>query len=70
MPIGRIFEVITRGYGGMPDYASQIPDDDRWAITAYVRVLQYSQNVPAAELTDADRDKLRKSASPEGNGGH
>lgn len=58
MPVGRIFQVITRGYGGMPDYGDQIPVDDRWAIVAYVRVLQYSQNVPAGDLSDRDRKRL------------
>jgi mono/diheme cytochrome c family protein len=74
MPVGRIFQVITRGYGGMPAYAGQIAVDDRWAIIAYVRLLQYSQNVPAADLTDADRAKLQTSAAiqrkSEGAGGH
>lgn len=46
VPIGYIFEVITKGYGGMPDYASQIPVADRWRIAAYVRTLQMSQNPP------------------------
>jgi mono/diheme cytochrome c family protein len=69
-PVGYFFGVITHGYGGMPDYAEQVPVDDRWAIIAYIRVLQYSQNVPAAELTDADRAKLRTSNGAEGNGGH
>jgi mono/diheme cytochrome c family protein len=46
-PVGYIFEVITRGYGAMPDYAEQIPADDRWLIVAYVRALQASR-VPAA----------------------
>jgi hypothetical protein len=58
MPVGRMFEVITRGYGAMPDHAEQIPVDDRWAIVAYIRALQYSQNVPAGDLTDADRAML------------
>jgi mono/diheme cytochrome c family protein len=60
MPVGRYFEVITRGYGGMPDYAEQVPADDRWAIIAYIRALQFSQHVPASELTDTDRAKLRE----------
>jgi mono/diheme cytochrome c family protein len=63
MPVGRIFDVITRGHGAMPDYASQIPSDDRWAIIAYVRALQLSQNVPAAELTENDKAQLEKTAS-------
>lgn len=44
VPVGYIFEVITRGYGGMPEYATQIPVPDRWRIAAYVRALQLSQN--------------------------
>ncbi len=73
MPVGRFFEVITRGFGAMPDYAGQVPVDDRWAIVAYIRILQYSQHVPAADLSDADREQLRKAdaARPaEGNRGH
>ena len=40
VPHGHIFDVITRGYGAMPDYASQVTVQDRWAIVAYVRALQ------------------------------
>lgn len=39
-PDGEIFEVITKGKGRMPSYASQVPEDDRWAIIAWLRVLQ------------------------------
>ena len=46
VPVGYIFEVISRGYGGMPDYAYQISVPDRWRIAAYVRTLQLSQNPP------------------------
>jgi mono/diheme cytochrome c family protein len=46
VPVGYIFEVITHGYGAMPDYESQIPIRDRWAIVAYVRALQLSQASP------------------------
>jgi mono/diheme cytochrome c family protein len=44
VPPGYIFEVVTRGFGAMPDHASQIKPDDRWRIVAYVRTLQYSRN--------------------------
>jgi mono/diheme cytochrome c family protein len=67
MPVGRMFEVVTKGYGGMPDYATQIPVNDRWAIVAYVRVLQYSQQVPAGNLSDVDRKKMQ--TAPEGKRG-
>jgi hypothetical protein len=46
-PLGHFFDVITNGFGAMPDYSSQIPPHDRWAISAYIRVLQFSQNAPA-----------------------
>lgn len=49
-PLGHFFDVITNGFGAMPDYSSQIPTRDRWAITAYIRVLQFSQNAPASLL--------------------
>ena len=47
VPVGYIFEVITKGYGGMPSYSAQIPPPDRWKIIAYIRVLQMSQRSPA-----------------------
>lgn len=44
VPVGYIYEVITKGYGGMPDHASQISVTDRWRIVAYVKALMVSQN--------------------------
>jgi len=41
---GHIFDVITNGYGSMYSYASRVPTRDRWAIVAYVRTLQLSQD--------------------------
>jgi mono/diheme cytochrome c family protein len=46
-PVGHFFDVITNGWGAMPDYAAQIPPEDRWAIIAYIRALQLSQQAPA-----------------------
>ncbi len=43
-PVGHFYSVITNGQGKMNDYASQIPPADRWAIVAYIRTLQISQN--------------------------
>lgn len=63
-PIGYFYEVITRGFGGMPDYASQVPPDDRWKIAAYVRVLQRSQWVPLADLPAGEREKVRAELPP------
>lgn len=47
VPVGYIYEVVTKGYGGMPSYSAQITPADRWRIVAYVRALQYSQHAPA-----------------------
>ncbi len=48
-PLGHFFAVITNGYGAMPDYASQVTPADRWAIAAYIRALQLSQNAKASD---------------------
>ena len=58
-PIGYFFNVMTEGYGVMPTYAPQIPVHDRWAIAAYIRVLQYSQNANLAELPAADQQRVQ-----------
>ena len=47
-PVGHFFDAITNGWGAMPSYASQIPVQDRWAIVAYIRALQLSQQNPNA----------------------
>jgi mono/diheme cytochrome c family protein len=49
-PLGYFYDVIANGFGIMPDYASQIPPEDRWNIVAYVRALQLSQNATMAEV--------------------
>jgi mono/diheme cytochrome c family protein len=57
-PIGYFFDVETNGFGAMPDYASQIPPDDRWRIIAYIRALQLSQRGTIADVPPGERDKL------------
>lgn len=49
-PLGYFYDVITNGFGAMPDYASQIPPQDRWDIVAYIRALQLSQNANQADV--------------------
>ncbi len=44
MPLGYFFNVITDGRGQMPAYGDFLSTNDRWAIAAYVRTLQFSQN--------------------------
>ena len=53
MPNGYFFDVITNGFGAMPDYAAQIPPEDRWAIVSYIRALQLSQQ---ASINDVPAD--------------
>jgi hypothetical protein len=57
-PVGYFVNVITEGYGVMPSYAPQVPVSDRWAIAAYIRVLQYSQSASLADLSPADRQRV------------
>src|SRR6266581_7210578 len=58
-PVGHFYDVMTNGFGAMPDYSAQIPPRDRWAIIAYIRALQLSQNAPASELPVEMREKLK-----------
>jgi cytochrome c553 len=57
-PPGYFFGVITSGFGAMYDLADRIPAEDRWAIVAYVRALQQSQNATLDDVPQADRDGL------------
>jgi hypothetical protein len=61
MPIGYFYDVMTIGFGAMPDYAAQIAPADRWAIAAYVRTLQYSQYAPASVVAADKRGLLDQS---------
>jgi cbb3-type cytochrome c oxidase subunit III len=54
VPNGYIYDVITTGFGAMPDYAAQIQPSDRWAIVSYVRALQLAHN---AKIDDVPADK-------------
>ena len=58
---GYVFDVITSGFGAMPDYAAQIPVDDRWAIVAYLRALQRSQQATVNDVPAAERARLEAS---------
>jgi mono/diheme cytochrome c family protein len=58
-PPGYLYDVITNGFGAMQDYAAQIPVRDRWAIVAYVRALQLSQNARLNDVPETERQNLR-----------
>ncbi len=52
------YDVITNGYGAMYSYADRVAPADRWAIIAYIRALQLSQNSTTADLPQSDRAQL------------
>ena len=59
-PIGHFFDVMTNGFGAMPDYAAQIMPADRWAIVAYVRALQLSAHATMDEVPVPERGRLQE----------
>jgi mono/diheme cytochrome c family protein len=66
-PLSHYFYVMTNGYGAMPDYAAQLAPEDRWAVAAYIRALQLSQNATAADVpSGAKVDSLPDIAVSEG----
>jgi mono/diheme cytochrome c family protein len=52
MPVGHFFDVMTNGYGVMYSVSTRVPVEDRWAIAAYIRVLQRSQNAGNAAASE------------------
>jgi mono/diheme cytochrome c family protein len=63
VPPGYIVDKITNGYGAMYSYASRVAPADRWAIAAYVRVLQISQHAALADLSAEDRRAVETTAA-------
>jgi mono/diheme cytochrome c family protein len=57
-PAGYIYEVATKGFGMMASYAAELTVEERWAVVAYIRALQLSQNTPAADLPADVRQRL------------
>lgn len=69
--LGHFYDVITNGWGRMYSYAPSIRPEDRWAVAAYVRVLQLSQDYPTEELTPEQRAGLDGQGGEEHQGaGH
>ena len=72
-PIGYYFWVITNGFGAgasplqgepnMYSYASRIPPEDRWAISNYIKAMQYSQYADPANLPEDVRSQLEQTQS-------
>jgi hypothetical protein len=66
-PLGHFFYVMTNGFGAMPDYAAQVSPQDRWAIVAYIKALQLSQEAkPGDAAPGAQVESLGNVAEKEG----
>ena len=59
-PLGHFVDVMTNGFGAMYSYAYRVPPRDRWAIAAYIRVLQLSQGTTVADVPEKDLQKLEE----------
>jgi Cytochrome C oxidase, cbb3-type, subunit III len=62
---GYFFDVITNGFGAMPDYRMQLAARDRWAVIAYIRALQLSQRAAPSDVPGGDPTKVPQTA-PQG----
>lgn len=70
MPAEYFVQVMTEGFGVMPSYAEEVSLQDRWAIAAYMRALQYSQNarlagIPAGGVTTNPQSGARGVTRPD-----
>ena len=63
-PVGHFYDVMTNGWGRMNSYAAQIQPADRWAIVAYIRALQISQN-PNGNLTMTSNTNRSNTNAPQ-----
>ncbi len=63
-PASHFFDVITNGWGAMPDYSAQIGPEDRWRIIAYLRALQLSRKLKLEELSPDEQNRVRTAAQP------
>lgn len=57
-PVGYIYEVISKGFGLMASYAAELTVEERWAVVAYLRALQLSQDTPVGALPPEARQQL------------
>ncbi|WP_027133217.1 c-type cytochrome [Geminicoccus roseus] len=64
-PSAYFVDVITHGHGVMYSYADRVRPADRWAIAAYIRALQQSQDTDVARLGEAERARLAEAAHGE-----
>jgi mono/diheme cytochrome c family protein len=60
VPDGYFYLIMKNGYGLMSSYAAQVAPEDRWAIVAYIRALQLSQNATLADVPESERGALER----------
>ena len=66
-PLSHYFYVMSHGYGAMPDYSAQLTYEERWAVAAYIRALQLSQDATAQDVpTGTKVDSLKNIAAAKG----
>jgi mono/diheme cytochrome c family protein len=61
-PPGHFFDVMTNGFGAMPDYRAQIAPRDRWAVVAYIRALQLANRATTSDVPGGDPTKVPRPA--------
>jgi hypothetical protein len=66
-PLSHYFYVMTNGYGAMPDYSAQLTPADRWAVAAYIRALQLSQNAKDSDVPSGIQVQSLKDAAASEN---
>jgi hypothetical protein len=65
-PLAYFYDVDTNGFGAMLNYKAQINTPDRWAIAAYIRTLQLSQDAKMSDVPEAERGNLQVTPEHEG----
>jgi mono/diheme cytochrome c family protein len=69
-PASHFFDVITNGWGAMPDYAESISPEDRWKIIAYLRALQLSRRLRLEDLSPEERNRVTSGAGTRPGAAH
>jgi hypothetical protein len=60
-PLSYFYDVMTNGFGAMLNYQAQVAPRDRWAIAAYIRALQLSQDAKLSDVPEEERSRLQVS---------
>src|SRR5688500_9981519 len=63
---GYFFDIMTNGFGAMPDYRMQLTARDRWAVVAYIRALQLSQHAATTDIPGGDPIKAQPAPAQPG----